>query len=116
MLLEFGQGGDAAAVPLDRDYRGAGVEQRAGQAAGPGTDFINRFAGQRARDRRDAGQRWGVEDKILPQRLAGAEPVARDDVAQGFDRAVQAATWARRLALSAAMRIAAAIGRGSARS
>ena len=44
--FELGERRQAAAVALDRDHRGAGVEQGAGQPAGPGPDLIDRLACQ----------------------------------------------------------------------
>ena len=42
--IEFGEGGEAAAVALDRDDACASVEQGAGEAARAGADFINALA------------------------------------------------------------------------
>ena len=106
---------ETAAIALDCDYAGASLEQRSCQAAGPGADFINCPALEWARDGRDPGEQLTVEDEILPERLARAEPMAGNDVAERLGQSTHAEA-ARCAAHSAAMRIAAAIGRGSARS
>ena len=106
---------NAAPVALDRDDVGAGIEQRAGQPAGSGADFVDALRREIAGNRRDPGQQLAVEDEILAERLARAEAVPRDDLAQRLGRDGSGAS-ARSAALSAAIRIAAAIGRGSARS
>src|SRR5437763_14397253 len=71
--LQLLERGDASPVALDRDDFGSGVEQGPGEAAGPGTDFIDSPALERTRDRRDPRQQLAIEDEILPQRLARAE-------------------------------------------
>ena len=95
LCLQLGERRDAAPVALDRDDRRAGIEQRAGQAAGAGADFIDRCAFERPGDRGDPRQQLAVEDEILAERLARAEPVAGDDVAQRLGRAAQAGVGAR---------------------
>ena len=92
------------------------LEQGAGQAAGAGADLINPLAVQRAGNRGDPREQLPVEDEILAERLARAEPVPGDDVAQRLGARGSRGVGARAIAHSAAMRIAAAIGRGSARS
>ena len=80
--LQFGQRRQAAPVALDGDDIGAGIEQRAGQSAGAGADFINGGAVERAGNGGDARQQLAVEDEILPERLGRLQAVAGDDVAQ----------------------------------
>src|SRR4029079_6077873 len=65
--------------------------------------------------RRDPREQLPVEDEVLAQRLACAEAVPGDDPAQRL-RLVAQGVSLRNSALVAAIRIAAAIGRGSARS
>ena len=98
--FKLGQGGQAAPVALDRDDLGAGVEQRAGQAARAGADFIDGCAVERSRDGGDARQQLAVEDEILAERLGRLQAVAGDDVAQRLGHAAQAATAARWMAHS----------------
>ena len=107
--------GQIAAVALDSNHRRACIEQSAGQPAGPRADFVYLLTGEGAGNRRHAREQLPVENEILSQRLAGAKPMARNDVPERFGRSAHA-VWARRAALWAAIRIAAAIGRGSARS
>ena len=45
-LIQFLKRSEAAIVPLDRDHRGAGTEQRPGQSAGTGAHLIDGGAGQ----------------------------------------------------------------------
>ena len=75
-------GAQAAPVALDRDHLGAGAEQGAGQPAGAGPDLVDALALERARDARDPVEQLLVEEEILAERLRGAEPVARDHLAQ----------------------------------
>lgn len=113
--LKLRKRGYAAAVALDRRNRRSGIEQRAREAARAGTHLINALAFERTWNGRDPSQELTVEDEILSERLACAKAVAGNDLAERLCLAAQAAS-ARRIALCAAIRIAAAIGRGSARS
>src|SRR6185369_4731487 len=113
LMLEFSESGDAAPVPLDRDHCRTGVEKCAGQTAGARSDLVNRAALERPRDRGDPRKKLTVQNEILAERLARAEAVSSDDVAERL-RAGAHAVAARFNAHSAAIRIAAAIGRGSA--
>ena len=87
LRLQLGQRRDAAAVALDRDDRRPGVEQRAGQPARARADLIDAL---RLRALPGiaaiAREQLPVEDEILAERLACAEPVPRDDVAQRLGR------------------------------
>jgi len=65
--------------------------------------------------RKSALEKLAIKNEILSQGLACAEAVAGDDLAKRLLRAAQGPS-ARNVALSAAIRIAAAIGLGSARS
>ena len=63
--------GDGALVALDRDHpRRALGEQRAGQAAGAGTDLDHGDAVERAGGARDAAGEIEIEQEILAERLA----------------------------------------------
>ena len=71
----------------------SGVEQAPGQTAGSGTDLIDRFALEPPGNCRDPGEQLPVEDEILAERLAGAEPVPGDDgAARGSKAAGHAAS------------------------
>src|SRR4051812_31078902 len=113
-VLQLGQCRNAASVAFDRDHRRPRLKQRAREASRPGPNLVNALALQRSGDGRDPRKKLAVQDEILAKCLAGTKPVAGDGVAKGFGWRTQAsARWA---AASAAIRIAAAIGRGSARS
>ena len=81
LLLEFGQGRNAAPVTLDRDNQGTGVEQGAREAAGARPDFVDALSCKGARYRCDPGEKMAIEDEILSECLARAELMAGDDVA-----------------------------------
>ena len=86
LLLQLGERRDAAPVAFHRDHRSPGIEQRAGQPAGTWADLINTRAVERSGDRRDAREQLPVEDEILPERLARAQAMARDDLSQWLRR------------------------------
>ena len=114
-LPELIQRGKTTAVAFDCGYVCASVEQRASEPARSRPNFINVRVLKRAGDRSDPREELPVEDEVLAKRLVRAEPVSRDHLAQRLGGIAQAAS-ARSAAFSAAIRIAAAIGRGSARS
>ena len=67
------QGGDGAIVALDRDDAGgAERQQRAGEAAGPGSDLEHRGAGERLGGACNPFGEIEVEQKILSKRLLRA--------------------------------------------
>src|SRR5574338_1094063 len=113
--LELGESRKAAAVALDADDLGSGLEQRSGQAARSRTHLIDGLAGTHPRDRGDPGEQVAVEDEILAERLARPQAMPADDVAQRLGPAAHGISE-REAAQSPAIRMAAAIGRGSARS
>ena len=120
---ELGQRRNTAPVTLDRGHLCARGEQRSRQAAGTGPDLQHLGARKRSRHRRDAGEQLPIEQEILPQRLAGAQTVPGDDVAQGGEgrrrrtgRRGIAHARARRSAACPAIAIAAIIAPGCARS
>src|SRR5258708_1763121 len=113
--LKLCKGRDAAAIALNGDDRSARVEKRASQAARPRSNFINALAFKPSWNCCNSGEELPVEDEILTQRLARAQVMATNDAAQGFGRCAQG-VWVRWIAFSAAIRIAAAMGRASARS
>jgi hypothetical protein len=115
VAAQFLERRNAAAVALDRGHGCTALEQRARQAAGAGTDLIDPRALERSRKRGDPREQLPIEDEVLAERLARAEPVAGDDRAERFGGFGQGES-ARKAAFPAAIRIAAAIGRGSARS
>src|SRR5207302_9844778 len=115
LLLQLGQGRDAAPVALHGDDRRSGVEQCPGEAARARAHLLDALAFERTGDRCDPRQELPVEDEILSARLARAEAMASDDRAQRLGRAAQAPS-VRSAAQPAAIRIAAAMGRASARS
>ena len=78
-LREFFQRGQATAVPFDSDDFGTSLEKRTCQAAGAGADFIDGLSRQIAGDSRDPVQQLAIEQKVLAERLARREPVARDN-------------------------------------
>ncbi len=88
-LPELAERGHTAPVALDGDDRRARDEQGARQAPRTGTHFINALALERAGDGGDTGEELSVEDEILAQRLARAEAMTGDDVAQGLRRTIQ---------------------------
>jgi len=110
-LPELGECRHAAAIPLDGDHRRPCFQQSPGQPTRAGADLIDPLPIQIAGDGGNPREQLPVEDEILGERLACGQPVAGDDVSERFGH-----DWVRRLALSAAMRMAAAIGLGSARS
>ena len=116
LLLQLGQRRNAAPVALDRDDRCAGIEQGAGQAAGAGPDFVDALAvadgpGMAAIRASSCRSRM----KFCPSALLALSPWRAMTSRSGSGGVAQAGS-ARSAAHSAAMRIAAAIGRGSARS
>ena len=80
-MLELGQRGQAAAIALDRDDIGAGIEQRAGQAAGARADLVDKLRVERPGDGGNPAEQLPVEDEILPERFRRLQTVAGDDVA-----------------------------------
>ena len=114
-LLQFRQRGNAAPIALDGDDGGSRIEQRTRKPAWARADFIDALALELSWNRCDPGEQLSVEDEVLPQRLARAQPMAGNYVAERFGGRAQGVS-ARRIAHSAAIRRAAAIGRGSARS
>ena len=115
LLLKFGEGGDATAISLHGNDGRARIKKRVGQPARPWTDFVDAWVFQRSRDCCDPRQQLTVEDEVLSQGLARAKPMTGDHLAQRL-RGLAQAFSARSIAQSAAIRIAAAIGRASARS
>ncbi len=113
-VRQLGERGDAAGVALDRGHLRARREERAGEAAGAGADLQHLGAGEVARHRGDAGEELAVEEKVLPQRLAGGEAVTRDDLTQRRERSHPSLS-ARRSAASPAITIAAIVAPGFAR-
>ena len=85
-VLKLGQRRNAAPVPLDGDDACPRVEQRSRQAAGAGSDLVDTLALEIARDRGDPRKQLAVEDEILAKRLARAEAVPGDDLAQRLGR------------------------------
>ena len=73
---------DAAAVTLDGNHGGSGLKKRVCEATGAGADFVGGLAFERSGHCRNSGEQLAVQDEILTQRLAGLEPVPRDDFAQ----------------------------------
>ena len=108
--------GNAAAVAFDGDDARAGIEQRTGQAAGARADLIDALAVESPGIAAIRREQLPVEDEILPERLARAEAVAGNDLAQRLRVDRSSAVGAAASRSAAAIRIAAAIGRGSARS
>ncbi len=81
-LVELGQRRQAPVVALDRHHIRPRFEQRAGQPAGAGADFIDGRAVQIAGNAGDTVEQLAVEQEILPERLAGAQAMPRDHLAQ----------------------------------
>ena len=81
-LGQFGQRGQAAAVHLDGGHLGPRAQQGPGQAAGAGANFKHVLAVQFAGQPGDAAEQLLVEQEVLPQRLAGGQTVARNNLAQ----------------------------------
>ena len=111
----------AAPVALDRHDLRPRVEQGTGQSARTGPDLIDALPYKRARNCRDPRQQLAVENEILPQRLGRLEPVAGDHIPERFSGGLRRDRVGhpqlnRYAAHSIAIRIAAAIARGSARS
>ncbi len=93
--FDLGERGEAATVAFDSDHLGAGIEKRAGEAAGAGSDFVDILAIERARDRRNARKQLTIENEILAERLARLKSVPRDDLAKRLGRGTHAlaARW-----------------------
>ncbi len=73
---------DRAIIALDRDHaRGAERQQRAGEAAGTGTDLEHRGIGKRRCGARNAFGEIEVEQEILAERLLRLKTVAANDIA-----------------------------------
>ena len=70
-------------IALDRDQLRARAQDRAGQAAGAGTNLEGGLVFQGAGDGGDAVQQLLVQQEILAQRLARLKPVGGDDVSKG---------------------------------
>ena len=115
LAAQFLKGGNTATVTLDGGNVRACIEERMGQTSGPWSNLINSLTLQRSRNCCDPGEQLPVEDEVLAKRLARLKAKPGDDVAQRLRIAVQKPSG-RNIALAAAIRIAAAIGRGSARS
>ena len=111
-LGHFGESGEAARVALDGDDLRAGAKQRAGEASGTRSDFVDALPRKVARNAGDAVEQLLVEEEVLAERLGRAEAVARDHLPQWGERLHPPAT---RRAQSAAMRSAAIIASGLAR-
>src|SRR4030095_8683008 len=90
MLLKLAQGWDAPPVPFHCGDLRTGVEQGPGQSCGTPTDLIDPLTFKRSRNGRDPREQLAIEDEILPKRLACAQPVASDHVAQGLRRCAPA--------------------------
>jgi hypothetical protein len=84
LLLQLGQGGNAAAVALDRDHAGARIEQSPREPSRAGPDLVHALPLQRAGNGRDPRQQLTVEDEILAERLARGEAMPANDVTQRF--------------------------------
>ena len=108
MRGDFGERAERASVALDRDHlRRAFREQRAGEAAGTGTDLDDGDARERPGRAGDLSGQVEVEEEVLAERLAGVKPVRRDDVAQRRQAVGGEAHRVNRSAsLTAAMRLA----------
>ena len=78
MLLQLTQRWDASAVAFDSHDGGSCVEKGAGQSTRTRPDFINRLTLQIARNRRNPRKKLPVEDEILTERLACAQPMTRN--------------------------------------
>jgi len=115
LLAKLLERGNAAPVALHRGDRGSGFEQRPSEPTRTRSDLVNPLALKIARYRRDPRQQLPVENEVLTERLGRAEAVTGNDRAERFGSVRQGAS-ARNAALWPAIRIAAAIGRGSARS
>ena len=80
---EFGRAPQRARIDLDRhDACGPFEQQRAGEAAGPGSDFDHRALSERAGGASDAARQVEVEQEMLAERLRGIEAVGGDGLAQ----------------------------------
>ena len=74
---------EAAAVLFDGiDLGRTLVQKGAGQSTGAGAHLDGRAVRQFPRRPRDAPRQVEVEEKVLAQRLCGAQAVARDNVTQ----------------------------------
>ena len=91
------------------------IQQGARKPSRTRTHFVDPLPLETSSDRGDARKQLPVEEEILAERLARAEAVPRDDLPQRLRLTGQKPSD-RSIAVSAAIRIAAAIGRGSARS
>ena len=72
LLLELGEGWDAAAVALYRNDGRAGIKKRVGQPARTRTDFVDALAFKRSRNCSDSREQLAIEDEVLAQGLACA--------------------------------------------
>ncbi len=80
---DFGQRGQGPRVALDRDHLFRALrQQRAGERARSGADFDHHDAVERTCGAGDLARQIEIEQEVLAERLAGAESVRRDDVAQ----------------------------------
>jgi hypothetical protein len=80
--FKFGKGRNTAAVSFNGNDRSAGFKKRICETAGSGANLIGRLAFEGSWHCRNPCQQLAVEDEVLTQRLAGLEPVPRDDIAQ----------------------------------
>src|SRR5580704_14010362 len=86
---------------------GTGIEQRAGQPAGSGSNLDRGAGADIAGGADNARAQIEVEQEMLAKRLVGIQAVTRDHIAQRSERAGHARAAARRRAISSAMRMAA---------
>ena len=108
MRGDLGERAERAGVALDGDHLlGALRQKRARQAAGTGPDLDHGDACERPGGAGDLSGQVEVEEEVLPERLAGFEPVRRDHFAQARQAVRGEAHRVNRSAsLSAAMRLA----------
>ena len=108
MRGDLGERAKRARVALDGDHLpGALRQERARQAAGTGPDLDDGDAGKRSSGAGDLSGQVEVEQEVLAKRLAGFEPMRRDDFAQrGQPVRSEAHRVNRSASLSAAMRLA----------
>ena len=112
---DFGQRGQAAGVFFDRQHMARPFGQkRAGQPAGARPHFEDIGTIEGGRDPGDARGQVQIEKEVLPQRLACAQVVASDHLAQGGE-GVDAHARARPVAMVCASLSAARRLEGSAR-
>ncbi len=76
------QGRNAPAVPLDYGDIGPCFQERPRKPAGPGADFVDRFAAQVARDGGNAIKQLTVEKEILAERPFCLEPISGNHIPQ----------------------------------